>query len=152
MQAPAAARKRESSLTLPIAPKSLGLTVLSGLLLMGALPNLDWGWLAWFGLVPFLSLFPFRNGRAAFGHGLLLGIVYLGGMSYWVAVFAAHLIGPALSVLGWALLTLCEAFFLGVWAVGAQWLRAGPIPGPGGWACRLCGRSWNGGGSPGRWA
>ncbi len=113
--------------------QSFGLAVLSGLLLAGALPHLDWGWLAWFGLVPFLRLFPFRRKRAAFGYGLLLGVFYLGVMAYWVGVFAAHIISPALSVLGWALVTAYQAFYIGVWAVGAQWLwgRANP------WAWRL---------------
>ncbi len=106
---------------------------MSGLLLAGALPHLDWGWLAWFALVPFLRLFPFRSTRAAFGHGMALGAFYLGVMSYWIIVFAGHLIGPALSTLGWALVTAYQAFYLGVWAVGAQWLRTRPSP----WAFRL---------------
>lgn len=108
-------------------------TVFSGLLLIGALPHLDWGWLAWFALVPFLLRFPFRSLPTAFAYGVLLGAVYLGGMSSWVAIFAAPLIGPALSVLGWVLLTLCEAFFIGLWALGAQWLWTRPSP----WAFRL---------------
>ena len=120
--------------------KSLTLSALSGLLLAGALPRLDWGWLAWIALVPFLTLFPFASKRAAFGHGLLLGAAFLGTMSYWIIVFAAHLIGPALSTLGWALVTAYQAFYLGVWAVGAQWLRTRPSP----WAFRL--------GAPALWA
>ena len=113
--------------------RSLAWTALSGLLLAGALPHLDWGWLAWVGLVPFLRLFPFRRKRVAFWHGWTLGVFYLGGMAYWVGVFAAHLIGPALSVVGWALVTAYQAFYVGVWAVGAQWLRGRPNP----WAWRL---------------
>ncbi len=113
--------------------KSLTLTAVSGLLLAGALPHLDCGWLAWIGLVPFLRLFPFRSARAAFWHGMTLGACFLGVMSYWIIVFAAHLIGPALSTLGWALVTAYQAFYLGVWAVGAQWLRTRPSP----WAWRL---------------
>jgi apolipoprotein N-acyltransferase len=113
--------------------KSLTLTAVSGLLLAGALPHLDCGWLAWIGLVPFLRLFPFRSARAAFWHGMTLGACFLGVMSYWIIVFAAHLIGPALSALGWALVTAYQAFYLGVWAVGAQWLRTRPSP----WAWRL---------------
>jgi len=120
--------------------RSLGLAALSGLLLAGALPALDWGWLAWVGLLPFLSLFPFRSKRAAFGHALVLGACYLGGMAYWIIVFAAHLIGPALSTLGWALVTTYQAFYIGVWAAGAQWLCARPSP----WAFRL--------GAPALWA
>ena len=113
--------------------KSLALTALSGLLLAGALPRLDWGCLAWVGLIPFLTLFPFRNTRTAFGHGLLLGAAFLGTMSYWIIVFAGHIIGPALSTLGWALVTAYQAFYIGVWAMGAQWLRTRPSP----WAFRL---------------
>ncbi len=112
--------------------RSLALTVLSGLLLAGALPHLDWGGLAWVGLVPFLAQFPFRNTRTAFWHGMTLGVFYLGVMAYWVGVFAGHLIGPALSVLGWALVTAYQAFYLGVFAVGAQWLAR-----RGKWAWRL---------------
>ncbi|MGI4790441.1 MAG: apolipoprotein N-acyltransferase [Janthinobacterium lividum] len=108
------------------------LTAFSGLLLAGALPHLDWGWLAWIGLVPFLSLFPFKNKRTAFAHGFTLGVFYLGVMAYWVGVFAGHIIGPALSVVGWALVTAYQAFYLGVWALGAQLLR-----GRGVWAWRL---------------
>ena len=122
-----------------LAPPLLGaggtpllLTVLSGLLLAGALPHLDWGWLAWVGLVPFLAQFPFRNKRTAFWHGFTLGVFYLGVMAYWVAVFAGHIIGPALSVLGWALVTAYQAFYLGIFAVGAQWLARRGV-----WAWRL---------------
>ena len=57
---------------------------------------------------------------------------YLGVMAYWVAVFAGHIIGPALSVLGWALVTAYQAFYLGVFALGAQWLAKRGI-----WAFRL---------------
>ncbi len=108
-------------------------TALSGLLLAGALPHLDWGWLAWVGLIPFLRLFPFRNTRTAFAHGFVLGVCYLGVMAYWIVVFAGPIIGPALSVLGWALVTAYQAFYLGVWAIGAQWLRGRSNP----WAWRL---------------
>ncbi len=117
---------------LGVGGRSLALTALSGLLLAGALPHLDWGWLAWGGLVPFLALFPFKNKRTAFAHGLALGVFYLGVMAYWVAVFAGHIIGPALSVVGWVLVTAYQAFYLGVWAAGTQWLW-----GRGVWARRL---------------
>lgn len=113
--------------------KTLGLAALSGALLAGALPKLDWGWMAWFALVPMLGVFPLRNGRSAFAHGMMLAAFYSLGMVYWVAVFASHLIGPALSVVGWALLTLCESFFFGLWALGAHRLRGHPNP----WAWRL---------------
>ena len=137
-QAPALAGRAQAGRTSGVG-RVIGRTALSGLLLAGALPALDWGGLAWIALVPFLSLFPFQNKRTAFWHGIALGVFYLGVMSYWVVVFAAHLIGPAFSLLGWALLTLCEAAFLGVWAAGVQWLW-----GRGVWAWRL--------GTPALWA
>ena len=112
--------------------RSLALAALSGLLLAGALPHLDWGWLAWLGLVPFLRCLPFKNTRTAFGHGFVLGVCYLGVMAYWVGVFAGHIIGPTLSVVGWALVTAYQAFYIGVWAVGANWLTRRGV-----WAGRL---------------
>ena len=112
---------------------TLAWTAFAGLMLAGALPHLDWGWLAWVGLVPFLRLLPLKNKRTAFAYGLALGVFYLGVMAYWVAVFAAPIIGPGLSILGWALVTAYQAFYLGVWAVGAQWLRTRESP----WAFRL---------------
>ncbi len=112
--------------------RTLLLAALSGLLLAGALPHLDWGGLAWVGLVPFLWLFPFQSAKTAFGHGLVLGVCYLGVMAYWVSVFAAPIIGPALGVVGWMLVTAYQAFYLGVWAAGTQWLW-----GRGVWARRL---------------
>lgn len=54
-------------------------------------------------------------------------------MAYWLIVFAGHIIGPTLSVVGWALVTAYQAFYLGIWAVGAQWLRTRPNI----WAWRL---------------
>lgn len=137
-QAPASVGRARAGKTSGIG-RVIGMAALSGLLLTGALPSLDWGWLAWVALVPFLSLFPFGSRRAAFGGGMLLAGFYSLGMVYWVAVFAAHLIGPALSVLGWALLTLCEAVFFGAWALGVQWLKGRGI-----WAWRL--------GTPALWA
>ena len=113
--------------------KSFSLAALSGLLLAAAFPRLDCGWLTWGALVPVLTLFPFQTKRTAFAHGMTLGVFYLGTMSYWIIVFAAHLIGPALSALGWALVTAYQAFYLGTWALGAQWLRTRPSP----WAFRL---------------
>jgi len=117
---------------LGVGGRSLALAALSGLLLAGALPHLDRGWLAWVGLVPFLALFPFKNKRMAFAHGLVLGVFYLGVMAYWVGVFAGHIIGPALSVIGWALVTAYQAFYIGVWAAGTQWLWRRGV-----WARRL---------------
>ena len=57
--------------------RTLGLAALSGLLLAGALPNLDWGWMAWFALVPVpehVSRFGTREPPSA--HGVTLAVFY----------------------------------------------------------------------------
>ena len=79
--------------------KTQGLAVLSGLLLIGAFPSLDWGWLAWFALVPFFLTFPHRSLRTAIKHGITLGFVYFGGLLTWLAIFAGHAIGHILGTI-----------------------------------------------------
>ena len=113
--------------------RSLGLAALSGLLLVGAFPHLDWGWLAWVGLVPFLSTFPHRRMRGALAAGGVLGLVYFGGVWYWMAVFAGHVIGRPLGVVVWVGAALAQTATLLVVAAGAQVLSRRP----GVWPWRL---------------
>ena len=113
--------------------RALGLAALSGLLLVGAFPHLDWGWLAWVALVPFLSTFPHRRMRGALAAGAVLGLVYFGGVWYWMAVFAGHVIGRPLGVVVWVGAALAQTATMLVVAAGAQWLSRRP----GVWAWRL---------------
>jgi len=103
--------------------KSFALAVLSGLLLVLAFPHGDLGWLAWVALVPFLLTFPHADLRAALAHGAVLGIVFFGGLMYWIGLFAAHAVGPVLGAVSWlgsvcSLAPWCVAF-----AGGAHWLH-----------------------------
>lgn len=107
--------------------------MLSGLLLAGAFPHLDWGWLAWVALIPFLLSFPHGRLRAALAHGAVLGLVFFGGLLYWIAVFAAHPVGPVLGGFAWLAAALSQSATLVAFAVGAYGLRStGNI-----WAWRL---------------
>ncbi len=109
------------------------MAALSGLLLVGAFPHLDWGWLAWVALVPFLRTFPHRRMRDAVGAGFVLGLVFFGGLWYWMGVFAGHVIGPALSLVIWLGAALSQTVTMMVFAAGAQVLARRENP----WAWRL---------------
>ena len=123
-----AARERPRPAKIPYA-----CAVLSGLLLMGAFPHLDWGWLAWIALVPFLIAFRPARLRAALGLGAVLGLVFFGGLLYWIGIFAAHVAGPWLGALTLLILSAVQAVTLVVFAGGAYALRlTGSV-----WAWRL---------------
>jgi apolipoprotein N-acyltransferase len=64
--------------------RSVGFSVLSGLLLAASFPSLDLPFLSWFGLVPLLSVLQDRSRTQAFLLGGITGLVYFGGTIYWV--------------------------------------------------------------------
>ncbi len=103
--------------------RTLWLASLSGLLLVGAFPHLDWGWLAWVALVPFLLTFPHASLRGALAHGAAFGLVFFGGLFYWIGLFAAHAVGPPLGMVTWAGVMLSQAATCVVFAAGAWGLR-----------------------------
>jgi apolipoprotein N-acyltransferase len=112
---------------------TVGLTILSGLLLVGAFPNLDWGGLAWVALVPFFLIPPAQRMRSALGQGMVLGVVFFGGLLYWIGIFATHVVGPALGAVALLILALVQGMTLIVFAAIAFGLRAtGSV-----WAWRL---------------
>ena len=113
--------------------RTLWLSALSGVLMIGAFPHLDWGWLAWFALVPFLATFPHRRLRVALAHGAVLGLVFFGGLLYWIAVFAARAAGPALGGVAWLGAAIALGASIVVFAAGCQVLARAQNP----WAWRL---------------
>lgn len=128
MTAIASPRKNAPPL-LPPTPRrgrALGLAALSGLLLVGAFPHLDWGSLAWAALVPFLATFPHRRMRDALAAGAVLGLIYFGGVWYWMAVFAGHVIGRPLGLVVWIGAALAQTATMLVFAAGAQALSRRP--------------------------
>lgn len=64
--------------------RSLALAVLSGILLAASFPSLDWSFLAWFALVPFLFALRDLTVRAGLLLSFLFGIVFFSGTVYWV--------------------------------------------------------------------
>jgi apolipoprotein N-acyltransferase len=96
---------------------------LSGLLLISAFPHLDWGGLAWVALVPFLLAFRPARLRTALGLGAVLGLVFFGGLLYWIGVFTTHVAGPWLGLLTLLILSTVQAVTLMVFAGGAYALR-----------------------------
>ncbi|MBV9851139.1 MAG: apolipoprotein N-acyltransferase [Armatimonadetes bacterium] len=126
-------RTRTDPPSTPPRRRALALAALSGLLLVGAFPHLDWGGLAWVALVPFLSTFPHRRMRDALWGGAVLGLVFFGGLWYWMAVFAGHVIGRLLGLVVWVGASLAQTVTVGVFALGAEALSRRP----GVWAWRL---------------
>lgn len=104
--------------------RQVGLTAFSGLLLVGAFPHLDWGWLAWVALVPFLLTFPQTRLRSALGLGALLGLVFFGGLLYWIGIFADHAVGPVQGLLALLIIAIVQGVTLIVFAAVAFGLRA----------------------------
>jgi len=66
------------------------LAVLSGLLLAAAFPSIDFGPLAWVGLVPLLRAITGRPLRRAFFLGWLTGVVFYVATTYWVGYTIMH--------------------------------------------------------------
>ena len=99
-------------------------------MLVASFPHGDLGWLAWVALVPFLLTFPHVNSRAALAHGAVLGLVFFGGLMYWIGLFAAHAVGPILGSVAWLGSVLALAPWYVAFAWGACWLQR---RGPGTW-------------------
>ncbi len=109
-----------------LSAQTLALCALSGVLLIGAFPHLDCAALAWVALAPLLLTFPHRSWRGALAAGTVTGIVFFGGLVYWIDVFAAHAVGPVLGGVAWAGTTLSQAATVTVFALGAQALARHP--------------------------
>jgi apolipoprotein N-acyltransferase len=100
------------------------LAALSGILLVLVFPKFDFFWLAPFALTPLLVALA-REGRWSrrFGLGYLTGLIYWGGVNYWIqfvlGVYGGT--GPVLSWLMLALFCLAKALHMGAFALLAGW-------------------------------
>lgn len=89
--------------------KAIGLSILSGILLMLAFPNTSGGWLAWFALVPLLSaIHGAQKISQALCCGFVTGLVFFGGSMHWLT----HV-----TFVGWILLVLMESVYVMLFAV-----------------------------------
>lgn len=67
-------------------------------------------------------MFPRSNYRSAFGIGLFFGVIAFGGVLYWIGIFASHIIGPGLALVGWGIAAIAQALAAAFFALGLQWL------------------------------
>lgn len=103
-----------------------GAAVLSGLMMTGAFPHLDWGWLAWIGLVPILLTLPQLRLRSALAQAFIFGVAYFGGLLYWLMVCGAAVLGPGLGVIAWSIAVTAQCGVMMIFAAGAWWLARRP--------------------------
>ncbi|BDI32800.1 apolipoprotein N-acyltransferase [Capsulimonas corticalis] len=105
-----------------LALRNYGAAVLSGLLVLGSFPHLDWGWLAWIALVPMLLTYPHARLRDALGQAFVFGFLYFGGVLYWLAIMAQHALGAALGVVAWAIGSMAQVSVMLLFGFGAHLL------------------------------
>lgn len=69
--------------------KNIFLAVLSGGFLVLCFPYPDQGWLVFFALTPLLLITSVEPPGKSFFYGWLAGLVFFGGVCYWVAIYGA---------------------------------------------------------------
>lgn len=89
--------------------RPLAFCALSAALLALAFPPIHWHWLAWFGLVPFLTALQGATYPGAFRRGYVFGFLYYLGTVWWIG----HVTVPGMLLLV-SYLALYYAFF-GLW-------------------------------------
>ena len=102
-------------------------------MMAGSFPHLDWGWLTWIGLVPVLFLIPQLHLRATLAMAFTFGVVYFGGLLYWLEVCGAHVLGPGLGVIAWTIAVVAQTLVMLMFGAGAWWLSRRQSP----WAWML---------------
>ncbi len=100
--------------------------VASGLLLAAAQPGFDFSALAWVGLLPLFLAIRGATPRRAFRLGWLAGTAYYALILYWIAPTIAtySTISMPLAAALELLLAMVVGLFIGVFAVGVEWLGA----------------------------
>lgn len=87
----------------------MALAVLSGMLSFLAFPPYEFAFLGWVCLVPFFLIFKFQNSfKESFFYGFLAGIVFFGGLLYWLV---------NVTVPGMIVLVLFLSLFYGIFGV-----------------------------------
>lgn len=97
-------------------------------MMAGAFPHLDWGWLAWIGLVPILLTLPQLRLRGALAMAFTFGVAYFGSLLYWLMVCGSLAIGPGLGVIAWSIAVVAQTLVMFMFAGGAWWLSRRPNP------------------------
>ena len=101
------------------------LVLLSGILLIFSFPNLDFGFFAWFALVPLLYAVEGKNLLHALVLGLVTGFTSFLGILYWIIV-AVHTYGNVPLILSGLILLLLIAYlslFVGTFTFLTRFLQ-----------------------------
>ncbi len=93
--------------------KGILLALLTGVVLLISFPYPDIGFLTFFGLVPLLLAVRHTSLKKAALYGLISGLVFFGGLSYWVAIYG---------LVPFFLITTVMALFLVVFSSATQYV------------------------------
>lgn len=103
--------------------------VVSGLLLFGAFPPLDWGWLAFVALVPLLWAWRDQRPRRAALYGFVAGLVFFTALLSWISYFGIVALVPLVAAMAayWAVAGALVAWFArrgvrGPWIIALVWV------------------------------
>lgn len=100
-----------------ITAKDIGLVVLSGALMLLALPKFDLEILAWICFVPWLRALEGKSPRDAFLLSYVTGLVIFSGMTYWI--WTVH----TFRVIDFILLAGYFPHYASLWGLGVAWVR-----------------------------
>ncbi len=96
------------------------LPVLSGLLLIAAFPPFEQGYLAWFALLPLLTIVLTVNPRKAFWAGFIFGVPLHFYLNFYLTNVLFPYLSTTLAVAAIAALVLYISLFNGLFALGAS--------------------------------
>jgi apolipoprotein N-acyltransferase len=100
------------------------MAVLSGLLLTGAFPKMEFSWLSWFAIVPLLASIKDQSPRKSFRLGFLAGIIHYLTLMYWLG-YTMHTYGRlpwSLSIPVLFLLTCYLSLYFGAFSFFVSFL------------------------------
>lgn len=100
-----------------ITAKDISLVVLSGALMLLALPKFDLEILAWICFVPWLRALEGKSPRDAFLLSYVTGLVIFSGMTYWI--WTVH----TFRVIDFILLAGYFPHYASLWGLGVAWVR-----------------------------
>ncbi len=101
------------------------LSIFSGILLIFAFPPFNLSGLAFIGLVPLLIVLKLEEGLLkSFIFSFITGIIFFGGLLFWIAGIKIYQVPDWMLVIGWILITLIFAIYIGVFGLIVKFLDA----------------------------
>ncbi len=95
----------------------------SALLLLCAFPPITLDFTVWVALVPFYLVWRSRSRPIqAYGWGYLFGLVFFGGLTYWIGLTVTAWSRSPVGWVAWALLAIVEANWFGFFSALALWV------------------------------